>query len=662
MINKEKIEFNDQISENILKIKDLFPNTVTESETGIKIDIDKLKEELSKDLMDSKEERYQMTWPGKKASIKISNQPTDKTLIPDRDSSFDFDNTQNIYIEGDNLEALKLLKKSYEGKIKCIYIDPPYNTGNDFVYKDDFKQSREDYALESGEVSEENERLVSNPETSGRYHSDWLSMMYPRLKLARHLLTEDGVIFISIDDNEGYNLKKISDEIYGEENNVAIIKLIVRYDNKSLNEKKPFQEIQEQVLVYTKDKKKILFNRPKESYSLDKFEFDISHSEAPSHTVEVNGRKMDIWYSDKFKIVKKDTPSTDLFKETWITGSIYSNTGHGTIYKKFIEDRVKEDGYECLYRIYGIGEDGLGYRYYTNPKEKKYNKGKMYTKIPTNILNEIEMGLNVEKENPIISFSDFSADFGNIRQEGGIPFNSGKKPIKMLKQLINYLQDPGKDNLILDFFSGSSSTAHAVMQLNSEDNGNRKYIMIQIPEKTPEDSEAYKAGFKNICEIGKERIRRAAKKIKEETNAEIDYGFKVFKVSDSIINPEIELTPNELLQNSLKFENIREGLSNEDLLYSAILKTGLPLDSKVVKEKISNNEFFTVVDSENNNILVACFDKDVNFNENIIKFIASSNPLRVYFRDSSFKSDSEKINFEQKLNELTSESVEIYVL
>lgn len=635
MINKEKIEFNDQISDNILKIKDLFPNTVTESESGIKIDFDKLKEELSKDLMDSKEERYQMTWPGKKASIKISNQPTDKTLIPDRDSSVEFDTTQNIYIEGDNLEALKLLKKSYEGKIKCIYIDPPYNTGKDFVYKDSFDQDKNDYLSDTNQLNEEEGKLVNNPETSGRFHSNWLSMMYPRLKLARDLLTEDGLIFISIDDNEQANLKKICDEIFGESNLVEnyIWESNFRPDNSSKFERENAQYI----LCFTKNKSKLqkLIGSQKKTEGL------------PSLTKNKNTKTSVLNF-------KKE------YLENFISDGIYEK---GILSKGYeLLDNVKIHDGKILndFRLSGKFiwsqeyldkqvKEGTFIVFKTNsfvPYSKKLETG---TLAPTSIIPNEIVGDVLEGN------SDINQLFGQVI------FNH-PKPVSLIRYLLKSIIYEPDNNIFLDFFSGSGSSAHGLLNLNSEDNGNRKYIMVQIPEKTPEDSEANKVGFKNICEIGKERIRRAAKKIKEETNADIDYGFKVFKVSDSIINSEIELSPNELLQNSLKFENIREDLSNEDLLYSAILKTGLPLDSKVIKENISNNEFFTVVDSENNNVLVACFDKDIDFNENIIKFIASQNPLRVYFRDSSFKSDSEKINFEQKLNELTSESVEIYVL
>lgn len=650
MINKEKIEFNDQISENILKIKDLFPNTVTESETGIKIDFDKLKEELSKDLMDSKEERYQMTWPGKKASIKISNQPTDKTLIPDRDSSFDFDNTQNIYIEGDNLEALKLLKKSYEGKIKCIYIDPPYNTGHDFVYKDSFDQDKDDYLSGTNQLNEEGGKLVNNPETSGRFHSNWLSMMYPRLKLARDLLSNSGVMFISIDDNEVTNFRKIADEIFGEENFILQFTTISNPRGRQTN-RLPFALTHEYVLAYSKSIRNVLLSS-KELTQEQKNEYKhedsngsyrllglrkrgsaSNRSDRPNlfFPIYINLKDNEISITKKDGLIevypKKEDESDGVWR--WQKSKVEKDK------KLLVAKTVKRKGvddWDIFVKDY-ISNDGeeKGSKFKSVLLDKKFNN---------------ENGTEAVKK----LFDNKVFDY--------------PKPLDLIEEMINFGINSNVDDseIILDFFSGSSTTAHAIMKINSQDEGNRKYIMIQIPEKTPEDSEAYKACYKNICEIGKERIRRAAKKIKEETSAEIDYGFKVFKVSDSIINHEIELTPSELPQNSLKFENIREGLSNEDLLYSAILKTGLPLDSKVVKEKISNSEFFTVVDSENNNILVACFDKDINFNENIIKFITSQNPLRVYFRDSSFKSDSEKINFEQKLNELTSESVEIFVL
>jgi adenine-specific DNA-methyltransferase len=441
--------------------------------------IQELEQEI-KQLKAKLKKRYGLVWEDKKEEfdkdsknalpiLKDKNNPK----YPNINTGVKNGKAPHILIEGDNYHTLSVLNYTHKGKIDVIYIDPPYNTGNnDFIYNDKFVDKEDSFR-----------------------HSKWLSFMSKRLKLAKDLLTDDGVIFISIDDNEQAQLKLLCDEIFGENNLTALLKIQVRYDNKSLNEKKDFQEIQEYVFLYSNNAHLSKFNKPKETYSLQKFNLDIKHSETPTKTITKNNRVVDVWEKNDFSIQKVDNPSELYFKETWISGSIYSNTGHGTMYKKMIEDRVKEDGYSCLYRIHGIGEDGLGYRYYTNPKEKKYTKGKMYTKIPLDKLEQIKNGDEVEKENPIIAYNDFSADFGNIRHEGGVAFNSGKKPIKMLKQFIKYING-NKNAIVLDFFAGSGTTGHAVLELNKQDGGNRQFILATNNEN-------------GICEnITYERIKR----------------------------------------------------------------------------------------------------------------------------------------------------------
>ena len=464
------------------------------------------------------------TWYGKENAIIESMVPSTGTLRPDKESSKNWDDTENLYIEGDNLEVLKLLQKSYFGKVKMIYIDPPYNTGKDFIYKDNFRDNIANYK----EIT--NQTTKANPETNGRYHTDWLNMMYPRLKLARNLLNDDGIIFISIDDNESMNLKKICDEIFGGENFLSCFFIQVRYSNKSLNEKDDFQKLIEQVFIYAKNKNKFIPKKPFEEYDLSKFNNEIQELSTGEEII-LGNKKVKVFKPGQYKIIKHSIGSKELLKATWASGSVLTGNASGKYFDRYISNRKSIDGVGCLYKVEGIGEDGLGYRYFTGPKKESATKGQFYSGVPLTRLEELERGES-KKYKPIVNFYDYSADFGNIRHEGDIDFRSGKKPVKMLKAFMDIIDD--KNGIYLDFFSGSSSTAHAVMKLNSEDGGKRKFIMVQLPELIDENSEHYKQGFYNICEIGKERIRRAGYKIISENKDKeeiknLDIGFKVFK-------------------------------------------------------------------------------------------------------------------------------------
>lgn len=650
-IEKLDLKSSDIVEKNIEKIGNLFPNVIVESEIGKAIDFDMLKQELSRDIVEGPKEKYQLTWPGKKESMLRAFTPTTKTLRPVREKSVDFDNTQNIYIEGDNLETLKILQESYLNKIKCIYIDPPYNTGKDFVYRDDYKTDTNSELSSSGQIDEYNNKLITNLETDGKFHSVWLSMMYPRLELARNLLSDDGVIFISIDDNEYHNLKKICDEIFQEQNLLETFHIQVRYGNKSLNEKDNFQKLIEYTLVYAKNKQSFIPNKPVEEYDVSKFCFDIKElKKADKHEV-INGREVDIFLPGSYsieKVAKEDTKKYDYFKETWVTGSIYSGTGHGKVYQQVVESRTEVDGYGVLYKIYGLGEDGLGYRYMTGPKQESANKGKMYNKIPLDKLEQLKNG-GYEKTKPIINFFDYSADFGNIRHEGGIGFNSGKKPIKMLKQYLQMI--PGKDFIVLDFFAGSSSTAHAVMQLNAEDEGRRKYIMVQIPENCEDNVDMNREGFKTICDLGEERIRKSADKIKQGKKTDIDLGFRVYQVDSSNMK-DIYYRPAELEQTQLTlFEsNMKEDRTPEDLLTQVILNLGLTLDLKVEEKKILDNNVYFV----DGNSLIACFDSNIDLA--LLEEISKEKPLRLVFQEKSFQNDNDMINMYEKLKKILPET------
>jgi len=547
-------------------------------------DFNKFKKELSKNEIDFSKESYGMDWLGKSYARLLASDEATTLLKEDEkwNKEQENKNSENLLLKGDNLEILKHLSNAYYEKVKMIYIDPPYNTGSDgFVYQDDRKFSVSEFRKLAGVDEEKAKRILEFVDSKSNSHSAWLTFMYPRLYIAKQLLKDEGVIFVSIDDNEVAQLRLLMDEIFGEENFVTELKIQVRYENKSLNEKKDFQEVQESVFLYGKNSELSNFNKPTEEYSLDKFNLEIKHKEAPTKTVNINGRKMDVWLKGDFSIQKVDKPSEEYFKETWLTGSIYSNTGHGTMYKRMIEKRDKEDGFNSLYRIHGIGEDGLGYRYYTNPKEKKYNKGKMYTKVPLNKLEDIKQGKVVLKENPIISYADFSADFGNIRHEGGVSFNSGKKPIKMLKQFIGYIKD-NKNDFILDFFAGSGTTADAVMQLNAEDKGSRKFILAQIPEEIDKkkNKTAYdfvknelKIDEPTIFDITKERLIRASKKIQEDNKnlkkprdlSKQDFGFKIFETipNDEGVWGDYDFEAEELDSQTKLFDE--QKLKDEDL-------------------------------------------------------------------------------------------------
>lgn len=640
-----KMHSMNKIDGNIAKIATLFPNCVTEAKSDDgsiikKIDFDMLKQELSNSLIEGREERYQFTWPDKKQAILTANTPINKTLRPCRNESVNYDKTKNLYIEGDNIEVLKLLQETYLGKIQVIYIDPPYNTGKDeFVYDDDFSINNEEYLSNSGQFDLDGNKLVENTENNGRFHTNWLNMMYSRLKLAKDLLSNDGIIFISIDDNEVENLIKICDEIFGIKNRIEIFHIQVRYGNKQTRDIQ-FLPVMEYVLMYTKSKEDYSPNLPYEDYGMDKFIYEITETEQ-GEIIDLNGEKVQVFKKGQWKIKKHEKGAENLLKEVWITGSIYSDISYGKVYQKIVEPRVNIDGYGSLYKIFGRGEDGLGYRYYTNPQKEGATKGKTYSGIPLTRLEEIKNG-GSKQYKPITNYYDYSPDFGNIRSEGGIAFNSGKKPVKMLKEFINLHKD--KNVTVLDFFSGSGSTAHAVMQLNKDDGGNRKFIMVQIPQICEENSDAYKAGFKNICELGKQRLRNAGQKIisLSPENKEIDIGFRVLKC-DTTNMEDVYYTPDHIDTNDLFKNNIKSDRTGEDLLFQTMLDLGILLSSKIETKKINSKEVFCV----EGNYLMACFDDSVD--EKTITEIAKEKPYYFVMRDPANSKDGDSLitNFEQ---------------
>jgi len=609
MNDKLDLQSTDITSLNIEKIAALFPNCVTETAEGKKIDFDLLKQELSTEIVDGNKERYRLEWPGKRESIVTANLPTTNTLRPVREDSVDFDTTENIYIEGDNLEVLKLLQESYLNKIKMIYIDPPYNTGKDFVYKDNFAKDGDEELFESGQKDEYNQRLVANPETNGRYHSDWLSMMYPRLKLARNLLTEDGVIFISIDDNEVHNLRKICDEIFGGGNFVSNVIWERAFAPK--NDAKYFSDSHDHILVYSKSLSSFQIGK------MSRSEDSISRYKNSDNDKRGNWTSGDL--SVKTYSEKNDYPITTP------SGRIV-NPPHGSCW------RVSKEKFQELVednRIW-FGEDGGNV-----PRLKRFLSEVQDGMVPITIWPFKEVGHNQEGRQEVKKLFDDKGYF------------DGPKPTRLLSKVLK-IANLQEDSIVLDFYSGSATTAHAVLQLNAEDEGNRKYVMVQLPEVTDEKSEAYKAGYKNICEIGKERIRRATNKIKEETNADIDYGFRVYRLDSSNMQ-DVYYKPQDYNQGTLDLfaDNVKEGRTAEDLLTQVMLDWGLPLSLPIESKTISSKEVYAVAGDS----LYCCFDDGID--EAFAKEIAQEKPLRIVFRDKGFKDDTAKENVKQLLKQLS---------
>jgi len=604
-MKKLRMKSVDLVQSNIEKIAELFPHVITEvqDEHGIlkrAVDFDLLKQELSYMLVEGEKERYQLTWPGKKQAILLANTPIDKTLRPVKEESVNWDKTKNLYIEGDNLEVLKLLQESYLNKIKCIYIDPPYNTGKDFIYKDNYQQTLGDYFYESGQFDLNGNRLVKNVETNGRFHSDWLTMMYPRLKIARSLLRDDGFLFVSIDDHELDNLKKMCDEIFGSENFIANV--IWQHSIQPKGYLGKFSVHHNYVLIYAKSLES----------DLGSLQRTAEHNKAYSN------------------------PDNDP-RGPWRPGDV-----RNALYRpNLIFDIVTPSG-----KI--IKPPANGWRWSKETIEQKIKMGEIiFSDDESKIIRKIYLN-DLKGRAPETIW--FGKEVGTTRDakkcmkelfDNTVPFDT-PKPVGLIKRILEISTDQESEDIVLDFFSGSATTAHAVMQLNAEDGGMRRYIMVQLPEPTPDDSEAYKAGYKNICEIGKERIRRAAKKIKEETGADIDYGFRVFCVDSSNMK-DVYYTPDKLKQGELfgQTSNIKEDRTSEDLLIQVMLELGLELSLPMETKNIEGKTVHYV----DGNALVACFDENVP--ESVIRKIAKDQPLKAVFRDSSFADDSARINVEE---------------
>ena len=589
------MQSHDVTGSNIDKIAKLFPQCVTErkdkdGKTVLGIDFEKLRDELSADVIDDGEERYQFTWPNKKAHAHLANTPTTKTLRPCREESVDFDHTQNIYIEGDNLDVLKIIRETYLGKVKMIYIDPPYNTGNDFVYNDDFLQNADDYQENSGQFDEEGNRLVQNTESNGRFHTDWLNMIYPRLKVAKDLLSDEGYICISIDDNENENLKKICNEIFGETNFVSQF-IVIRSEGGGLAKRAVIGH--DYLLVYSKN---------------------INLAKPLGRPKDIRG-KIEIKNGEEFWV------ETDWFREVF---GKYGTCHYEDILKFYDEKKKAEIDLGLNKGIYVLiphkGKHIIGrYRKVADDTSKFYTIVKHLNKNGVKDLASLKLDKYFDYPKPVSLVADFIMGSTILSKRN--------------------------NDIVLDFFSGSATTAHAVMQLNAEDGGNRKFIMVQLPEKTDEKSEAYKAGYKNICEIGKERIRRAGKKIKEE-NADkesidkLDIGFRVLKLDSSNMQ-DVYYTPKEFTEHDLFADNVKPDRTAEDLLFQVMLDLGVELSATIEQRVIDGKQVFFV----NDNYLVACFDE--NIAESAITEIAKMKPYYFVMRDSSLASDNVADNFDQ---------------
>lgn len=613
-----------------------FPNAITETvdEHGAvvrAIDADVLAQEINTRVVSGKEERYQFTWPDKKKSVLLANAPIEATLRPVREEeaavlkdndkelnytrtgSVDFDNTENLYIEGDNLDVLKLLRETYLNRVKMIYIDPPYNTGNDFIYEDDFAEEAGEFLRRDGQYDEQRNRLTPNLDSNGRFHTDWLNMIYPRLRVARDLLTEDGVIFVSIDDNEMENLKKVCNEIFGESNFFACVVWHKNY--ASANDAKAFSNVLDYILVYRKSPafERNLLPRTEKQDGLYKYD-----------SKDGRGR----WRPDNLS-VKTYSSNYDYPIVNPDTGVAY-NPPRGRCWmsnRETVQNWIKET------RVF-FGRDGKG-----APQLKRYLSEVQKGIVPITYWSYCDVGHNDEARKEIKQLFDPP------------PFDT-PKPTRLLKQILTIAC--GKGDVVLDFFSGSATTAHAVMHLNEEDGGKRKFIMVQLPEVTPEGSPAREAGYPNICEIGKERIRRAGKKIKEENKGKegienLDIGFRVLKLDSSNMK-DVYYTPEKYAEISFGIDgcadNIKPGRSPEDLLFQVMLELGIPLSARIRQE----GELFYVDD----NYLIACFG---SVDTPLVTEIAQKKPYYAVFRDSSFTSDSALVNYEQVFNTYSPQTI-----
>ncbi len=632
-MNKMRMESIDMTAQNIEKIGALFPNCITETKDADgkpkkAINFDLLRQMLSGDVIEG-DEAYEFTWVGKKAAIVEANKPIRKTLRPCKEESVNWDSTENLYIEGDNLEVLKLLQESYLGKVKMIYIDPPYNTGNDFIYRDDFRQSAADFEEDSGVYDEDGNRMFKNTDSNGRFHSDWCSMIYSRLMVARNLLAEAGVIFISIDDGESDNVRKLCDEVFGGSNFVA--DLCVVNNLKGRNDKKYIARANERIIMYVKS----------QDYS--------EHGLSLSSDVLKEYKEEDM--SGRYRLLelrKRGGPDTRKDRPNmYYPFFVNETTGEVSLqqsdYFSQIALPIKSNGIDGRWRW---GRDTAEKNIKFLCGRKVGNKYNIYEKDYL----ESDEGARRVRPKSVLGGAAYSTDVATKEYRalmGSIDFNN-PKPVALLEDLITYATNPDQNEIVMDFFSGSATTAHGVFLSNVAEMGNRRFIMVQLPESCADDSSAYQAGYHTICEIGKERIRRAAKKIAEEhPDAQFDGGFRVLKLDDTNMK-DVYYAPTDYEQNVLDLleSNIKDDRTDLDLLFGCLLEWGLPLSLPYQSENMEGCN----VHNYNDGDLIACFDDSIP--DSVIKTIAKRQPLRAVFRDSSFASSPSKINVTQIFKEL----------
>jgi len=630
----------DLSQDNIAKIRALFPNCVTEAKNELgdlkqAIDFDLLKQELSDSIVEGPQERYHLNWPGKREALLTANAPIAKTLRPCREESVNFDTTENLFIEGDNLEALKLLQETYLGKVKMIFIDPPYNTGMDFIYNDDFTATNEEFLNKSNQVDEYQNKLVSNIDSNGRFHSDWLSMMYSRLKVSAKLLQDDGLIFIQIDDNELTNLKKLCDEVFGESNLISLVTVKMSHLSgvKMSHVDKKIPKIKEFILIYAKHKSNVcltpIYEIASWDDSLERYTQFILNKELPfeswsaiSARQAANQEGIDYTNDkarEKFLLNNSErifrTARNKSLKKTGIKG-VFSQVITATGLKKYVYNDE-----EVLFAS----------------DKMKVIDGKL---TPVNILGDIwtDIGIN------------------NLHNEGGVDFRNGKKPIKLLTRLLE-VANVTESEVVLDFFAGSSSTAHACMLYNQKKQFNVNFVMVQIPEVCSEKSEARIQGFDNIANLSKERIRRSGKELSNKLSEDmytLDFGFRVLKIDSSNMT-DVFYRPDQIIQTDMfaQIENIKEDRTDEDLLFQVLLDWGVGLTLPIAKQQIQSKDVYFVNSDEDNECadLIACFAE--NISNELVKFLAEKQPLRVVFRDDGFANDSVKINVEQIFKQIS---------
>lgn len=648
-MDKLNMQTTNIVDENIKRIGELFPNCLTErlnaeGKPEVAIDFDQLRQELSKDIVEGAEERYQFTWPDKRNAIRLANAPTTDTLRPCREESVDFDNTQNLYIEGDNLQVLKLLRENYLGKVDVIYVDPPYNTGRNLIYKNDFSENSDEYMSNSGQIDDLGNLLVANPESNGRFHTDWLNMIYPRIKVAKDILKDTGIFVLTIDDCEIQTVTMLLNEIFGVENHLGTI--VIKNNPSGRSTVTGVSISHEYALFYRKTNIASMGRLQRNDKQIARYKEEDQYGKFEWVNFRKHGGYKEDAPSMYYPIyIKTDVSSFRIPKLKWNDNRKEYDILEGPDYNEIISYPIDENGRPRRWK-WGLEralkeQADMCVRLDRDNQPAVYIKARMKEEgmLPLTVWDDKKYSSTEYGTNMLIDL--FKNKF----------FDYPKSLYAVIDSLL--VANISRDSLVLDFFSGSATTAHAVMQLNAEDGGKRKFIMVQLPEATDEKSEAYKAGYKNICEIGKERIRRAGKKIKEEsplTTQDLDTGFRVLKLDSSNMQ-DVYYTPSEFNEQKLFDDNIKPDRTEEDLLFQTMIELGIELSAKIEKRSIAGKTVWSV----SNGYLMACFDEEVN--ETTITEIARQQPYYFVMRDSSLANDQVADNFEQIWEEYSKDTV-----